>query len=161
MSTVEVRTRDDGAQWRLARFVVVQPVDDAAELDPPVERAMPFDDVEPWPVLDADGLLRFRGRWVAVPPAQVALVRVLLHRFQSTVSDDELLTTFATGSSAGSARKLAGAMHRLRGRVAECGLVLSRVRARGYILDYAHVPVMEPSEDGATPSGSAVNLSVD
>jgi hypothetical protein len=153
-----VGTLTGAERWRLTRVVVLQPVEhgDAATQ----AAAEPGDDVELLPTLDDDGLLRCRGRWVAVPEAQLPLIRLLLDRFQTTVSDSELLEVFGAGPASGAKRRLAGALHRLRARVGECGLTLCRVRARGYILDHA-AAVSEPSEMEKAPSGSAVNLSVD
>jgi hypothetical protein len=151
VSTVELRTQGGPTQWRLARFVVLQSVvDDDASAH--ADLTDPGDDAEAAPTLDGDGLLRFRGRWVAVPEAQLSLVRLLLDRFQTTVSDEELLQAFGCAPGPRAGRRLAGALHRLRARVGECGLTLCRVRTRGYILDYAE-SVSEPSETGFSPSG--------
>jgi hypothetical protein len=158
VSVVELRLAGEQADWRLARFVVMQPVasEDDHQPAPPPE---PHDvDVDAGPMLDPDGLLRFRGNWVAVPDAQVAVVQLLVDRFQHTVPDDDLLAVFACDGHDDATRKLAGALHRLRGRVKECNLALSRVRARGYILDHAHASVRSCSDEGCSPSGSATNL---
>ncbi len=155
---VEVRGNDEEVEWRLARFVTVQPTARAADL-PPLRPPDPAEiDADSRPTLDDDGLLRFRGRWVAVPDAQIPVVRLLVDRFQTTVSDDDLAVAFRGAGDGDVARKLAGALHRLRGRVKECGLALSRVRSRGYILDHAQAGVMSRSDNEVSPSGSAANL---
>jgi hypothetical protein len=165
MSVVESSTLTGtltGAErWRLTRVVVLQSVEHDTPVPAPTEVN---DDAELFPTLDDDGLLRYRGRWVAVPEAQLPLVRLLLDRFQTTVSDAELLEVFPAGPGAGAKRRLAGALHRLRSRVSECGLTLCRVRARGYILDHlaaAGGDVRLPSEEAVAPSGCGANLSVE
>lgn len=159
-SSTLIGTLTGAERWRLTRVVVLQPVDHEDEAAATAATTESGDDVELLPTLDEDGLLRYRGRWVAVPEAQLPLVRLLLDRFQTTVSDAELLETFGAGPGSRAKRRLAGALHRLRARVDECGLTLCRVRARGYILDHA-AAVREPSETERGPSGSAANLSVD
>ena len=83
------------------------------------------------PVLDDDGLLRFRGLWVAVPDAQLSLVDLLVARFQSTVSDAELAGAY--GTTPGS-RSLIGALNRL-GRRFRAAICAPPRATRGYILD--------------------------
>jgi hypothetical protein len=86
------------------------------------------------PLLDDDGLLRFRNRWVAIPDAQLAVVSLLLDRDGCTVPDDELSAAYALHAPEAGPRAYMGAMHRLARRVQGCGLELRRVRGRGYLL---------------------------
>jgi hypothetical protein len=84
------------------------------------------------PSLDDDGVLRVKGRWVALPPVEARLTTALLDRFGAVVSRDAL-------SKAGWPDVL-----RLRRRVEPLQLVIRTVRSRGYVL--------ESAELGATPS---------
>jgi hypothetical protein len=158
MSMLELRRFHNTDSWRLTRIVVLQPIGAALDDAPALPPSPVGTNGEPPPMLDDDGLLRHLGRWVAIPHAQVGLVRLLLDHFQSTVSDDALLEVFPHDDAPDPQRKLAGALHRLRSRVCECGLTLARVRGRGYILDHGHATVIEPSDKATTPSGSAANL---
>jgi DNA-binding winged helix-turn-helix (wHTH) protein len=87
------------------------------------------------PELDADGLLRFGGRWVALSPVQARVVAVLLDRFGDTVTTYDELRAAAWGSSDRSPQALATLVKRLRRRIEPIGLDVLTVRLRGYVLD--------------------------
>jgi len=105
------------------------------------------------PLLDDDGLLRFRNRWVAVPDAQLAVVALLLDRDGCTVPDDELSAAYAPHTPEAGPRAYMGAMHRLARRVKGCGLELRRVRGRGYLL--AAPPTENVQDCAGIPSDMA------
>ncbi len=134
----------------LGRMVTIE------ELDAGVG-AMRFEPVAPahqalqGPVIDEDGLLRFRGRWVAITDSQLPLARLLVDRFEETVMDCDLAAAYASGG-----RVLTGALVRLRHRVSSCELVLYRVRRRGYLLGRSEfAPTECRQKTGAEPSESA------
>jgi hypothetical protein len=143
VSASELRVLRDGADWAGARVLLSPEAEDLCHtLIEPRRRPrshVVIDDVEtarlaapvspPW--LDDDGLLHFRGTWVAVPDSQAALASLLVQRFQTTVRDHELVAVH------GAERLPADALGRLGRRVARCNLALRRVRLRGYILDDA------------------------
>ena len=88
------------------------------------------------PTLDEQGVLRHGGRWVALPPVEARLARVLLDRMDLVVGRDAL-------ARAGWPRGLTGRnaldvhMVRLRRRLAGVGLVIRTLRSRGYLLEAA------------------------
>jgi hypothetical protein len=137
MSSVEARARDEQPEWRLTRFVMLQAVTPPDHHTVVTSTAMPITDDDRAPVLDADGLLRVGRQWIAVPDSQIPVVTLLVERFQCTVSDADLLAAFSSRTGSTSWGALKGGLQRLRPRVDTCGLSLSRVRERGYILDHS------------------------
>lgn len=86
------------------------------------------------PELDPDGLLRFDGRWVSLPPVEARLAAALLARYGAVVSREQLATA---GWPEGAPGRNALDVHvlRLRRRIAPVGLVIKTVRSRGYLLE--------------------------
>ena len=75
----------------------------------------------PPPELDHDGVLRFDGRWVAIPPVEARLVEALVGRIDAVVSRDELARAGWPGGSPGR-NALDVHMLRLRRRIEPLGL---------------------------------------
>jgi DNA-binding response OmpR family regulator len=96
------------------------------------------------PELDDDGVLRFDGRWVSLPPVEARLTGVLIDRFGAVVSRDAMARA---GWPAGAPGRNALDVHvlRLRRRLAPVGLGITTVRSRGYLLENA--------PDAASPTG--------
>jgi DNA-binding response OmpR family regulator len=93
---------------------------------------MPKDDQ---PVLDEAGLLRFAGQWVSIPPMEVRLLSKLIDGLGTVVPRDELAdATWPDGAKGRNALDVH--MLRLRRRVAQVGLAIRTVRARGYLLEF-------------------------
>lgn len=86
------------------------------------------------PDLDDDGVLRFGGGWVPLPPVEARLTRALLERFGAVVSRDAL---GRAGWPEGSPGRNALDVHvlRLRRRLAPLSLAIRTVRSRGYLLE--------------------------
>jgi DNA-binding response OmpR family regulator len=88
------------------------------------------------PGLDADGVLRFRGKWVSLPPLEARMMDLLLSRYGAVVSREALAKAGwpegATGRNALDVHVL-----RLRRRLESVGLVIRTVRSRGYLLETA------------------------
>ena len=86
------------------------------------------------PEIDADGVLRFAHRWVALPPVEARLTNALLERFGAVVSRAALARS---GWPEGAPRRNALDVHvvRLRRRLAPVGLAIRTVRSRGYLLE--------------------------
>lgn len=86
------------------------------------------------PTIDGDGVLRFGGSWVSIPPVEARLVQALLDRFGTVVGRDAL-------TQAGWPEKEPGRnaldVHvlRLRRRIEPVGLAVRTVRSRGYLLE--------------------------
>jgi len=87
------------------------------------------------PVLDEDGLLRFRGRWTHISDRQLPVVALLIRRFGRLVRAEEMIAVYT--AAGGTLRE--GAIHalvkRIRARVGKVGLSLHTVRGRGFVLD--------------------------
>lgn len=86
------------------------------------------------PHVDGDGVLRFGGGWVPLPPVEARLTRALVERCGAVVRRDVLARA---GWPDGSPGRNALDVHvlRLRRRVAPLGLAIRTVRSRGYLLE--------------------------
>lgn len=85
------------------------------------------------PVMDDDGLLRFDGRWIALSPVERTLAVTLMERFGAVVGRD-VLAKRVWPSGAPTRNALDVHMLRLRRRIADLGLEVRTVRARGYLM---------------------------
>ena len=90
------------------------------------------------PELDGDGLLRYRGAWVATSRQEERALRPLLTRWRRTVSPRSLTEAAWSGEVAPTA--LSSLVRRLRRRVEPLGLTIHTIRARGFILEPASTP---------------------
>ena len=88
---------------------------------------------QPAPQVDGDGLLRHRGRWVALSPVESALAVTLVDRFGAVVGRDTLARR-AWPNGVPTRNALDVHMLRLRRRVASLGLEIRTVRSRGYLM---------------------------
>jgi DNA-binding response OmpR family regulator len=86
------------------------------------------------PALDADGVLRVGGLWVALPPVEARLAEALLGRLGAVVSREAL---GRAGWPEGAPGRNALDVHvlRLRRRLEPVGLAIRTVRSRGYLLE--------------------------
>jgi DNA-binding winged helix-turn-helix (wHTH) protein len=86
------------------------------------------------PELDVDGVLRYEGSWVGLPPVEARLMESLIARFGAVVSRDQLARN---GWPEGAPGRNALDVHvlRLRRRIAPLGLAIKTVRSRGYLLE--------------------------
>ena len=89
------------------------------------------------PDLDEHGVLRFRGRWVPLPPVEARLTAALLDRLGAVVSR-EALSRAGWPAGAGGRNALDVHVLRLRRRLDGVGLAIRTVRARGYLLEPAN-----------------------
>ena len=85
------------------------------------------------PELDEFGLLRFRGRWVALSPHQEILLRRLLAAAGQVVSRQELAAALWP-EHPDEDRTLDAHVSRLRKRVRPFGVTIHTIRARGFLL---------------------------
>ena len=88
------------------------------------------------PGLDLHGVLRFGGRWVALPPLEARLTDALVARFGAVASREALVRA---GWPEGAPGRNALDVHvlRLRRRLWPLGLAIRTVRSRGYLLETA------------------------
>ena len=86
------------------------------------------------PRLDRDGLLRFAGGWVSLPPVEARLMGALIERYGAVVSREQLARS---GWPKGAPGRNALDVHvlRLRRRIAPLDLSIKTVRSRGYLLE--------------------------
>jgi len=86
------------------------------------------------PTLDHDGVLRYWGSWVPLPPVEARLTTAMLARFGGVVSRDSLARA---GWPDGAPGRNALDVHvlRLRRRINPLGLAIRTVRSRGYLLE--------------------------
>ena len=88
------------------------------------------------PDLDVDGVLRFDGAWVSLPPVEARLASALIERFGAVVGRDALVRA-GWPSSAPGRNALDVHVLRLRRRLATVHLSIKTVRSRGYLLEAA------------------------
>lgn len=88
------------------------------------------------PLIDGEGLLRFRDGWVPLSPVERDLAAVLTERFGAVVGRD-VLARRAWPGGAPTRNALDVHILRLRRRIAAVGLELRTVRSRGYLLQAA------------------------
>ncbi len=86
------------------------------------------------PYLDAEGLLRVNGQWVALSPVESALAGVLLQNV-GVVARREDLAQEAWPAGAPTRNALDVHMLRLRRRIQPLGLAIKTVRSHGYLLE--------------------------
>jgi two-component system, OmpR family, response regulator len=88
------------------------------------------------PTIDDDGVIRFGGGWVSLPPVEARITRLLLDRYGAVVSRDALARA---GWPDGAPGRNALDVHvlRLRRRLSTVGLAIRTVRSRGYLLEAA------------------------
>lgn len=86
------------------------------------------------PDLDVDGVLRYAGAWVSLPPVEARLTGALVERFGAVVGRDALARA---GWPEGAPGRNALDVHvlRLRRRLATVELSIKTVRSRGYLLE--------------------------
>lgn len=86
------------------------------------------------PGIDPDGVLRYRGRWVSLPPLETRMMEALLTRYGAVVSREQLARA---GWPDGASGRNALDVHvlRLRRRLEPVGLAIRTVRSRGYLLE--------------------------
>jgi DNA-binding response OmpR family regulator len=89
------------------------------------------------PVLDDDGLLRFNGRWVAIPDSQLAPLRLLLDRAGRIVRMAEIEDACERAGTSRKPASIRTMLGRLDRRCSQVGLRIAHVRSRGVVLKAA------------------------
>ena len=119
---------------------VRQPVSEAdirARIDNLASRA--GSEAAPPPVIDADGVMRYRNRWASLPPVETRIATALATRFGSVVRR-EVLTASGWPDDPPSRNALDVHVLRIRRRIEPLELVIRTVRSRGYLLEGATQP---------------------
>ncbi|MGI9622768.1 MAG: winged helix-turn-helix domain-containing protein [Acidimicrobiales bacterium] len=109
-------------------------VDRSARVEALLRRAGAGDQA-PKPYVDDDGLVRVGRAWVAVPPVEANLARLLADRFGAVVGRNELIGA-AWPEGVGERNVLDVRILRLRRRLDQIGLVIRTVRSRGYLMEW-------------------------
>ena len=86
------------------------------------------------PVLDGS-VLRVGQQWVAIPPARVPVVALLLSRRGEVVRPAELTEAVVAGGGSSDATAVRAVLHRLAKALATVDLQLHSVRGRGSLLE--------------------------
>jgi DNA-binding response OmpR family regulator len=89
------------------------------------------------PTVDSDGILRYRGRYLALPPAEAPMARALAASFRHLVHRADLLELVWPDTGAPSRNALDLRVLRLRRRLPALGLVIRTVWGKGYLMDRA------------------------
>lgn len=88
------------------------------------------------PIIDGDGVVRFNGSWVALPPVEARIMGALVERFGVVVQRSQLALAGWPGGAPGR-NALDVHVLRLRRRIGGLGLVITTIRSRGYLLESA------------------------
>jgi DNA-binding winged helix-turn-helix (wHTH) protein len=86
------------------------------------------------PSIDDDGVLRFGGQWVSIPPVEARLIAALIERYGTVVGRDALTRSGWPDKEPGR-NALDVHVLRLRRRIESLGLAVRTVRSRGYLLE--------------------------
>jgi hypothetical protein len=86
------------------------------------------------PTVDADGIVRWRGDWVAAPPIEARLLAALAERSGEAVRREDLIAA-AWPAGVESDRILDGRIKHLRRRLQPLGLAVRTVRRVGFLLE--------------------------
>ena len=102
------------------------------------------------PHLDSDGVLRYGGSWVSIPPIEATLTQALIGRFGAVVGRDAL--SKAAWPDGGPGRNALDVhVLRLRRRIAGLGLSIKTIRSRGYLMEERRGMVPPWPADSSTP----------
>ncbi len=93
----------------------------------------PTDTVEQ-PAIDAFGVLRYAGAWLALTPVQESIMRCLMERPGHAVSAREVAAAAWPGGGP-DLHAINVHLHRLRPRLKDLGLVVHTLRGRGFLLE--------------------------
>lgn len=133
---------------------VRQPISETdirARIDNLVQRAGA--DASTPPVIDGDGVMRYRGLWVSLPPVEARIATALAHRFGSVVRR-EVLTGAGWPDDPPSRNALDVHVLRLRRRLEPIELVIRTVRSRGYLLERSAQPACRLTASAAARMAS-------
>ena len=91
-------------------------------------------DAPPW--VDEHGRLHYRGQLLALSPSEARLAEVLAEHFGDVVSDRALNAITLENGDSGPQPALRVQMSQLRSRIRDSGLLVHRIRRRGYRLEH-------------------------
>lgn len=107
------------------------------------------------PRVDDSGLVWVGAEWVDLPPVQLAVAQLLLARVGRVVPRAQIEAACLGAGASGHPKAVNAVISRVRRRLAELGLSLTNVRARGYLLE-ADLP---PPSDADQASGTGGSMS--
>lgn len=113
-------------------------------------------EVDVFPEIDSDGLLRMSDQWVSLPPIEQRLATALIEKPSAVVSRDALAKAGWPGETA-TRNALDVHMLRLRRRIEPLGLSIRTVRSRGYVLD-VKPPVIGNGASGDAEGGESADV---
>jgi hypothetical protein len=87
------------------------------------------------PRVDESGLVRVGESWVDLPPAQLAVARVLIARLGRVVTAEQIQAAHLNAGGSTHPKAVKAMIGRVKRRLAELDLVLTNVRDRGYLLE--------------------------
>ena len=87
------------------------------------------------PELDHDGVLRFGGGWVSLPPVEARLMSALIERYGAVVSRDAARRARAGPRARRVATRSTCTCCACAGASLRSGLAIKTVRSRGYLLE--------------------------
>ncbi|HEX8779622.1 MAG TPA: winged helix-turn-helix domain-containing protein [Nocardioides sp.] len=88
----------------------------------------------PAPTVDTDGIVRWRGKWVSVPPIEARIMSALIDQCGEVAHRSDLIAA-AWPRGVESDRVLDSRIKLLRRRLAPLGLYVRTVRGLGFLLD--------------------------
>jgi DNA-binding response OmpR family regulator len=92
--------------------------------------------------IDADGLLHRGGRWVALPPGELAALTALMSEPGYMVARTDLAAALGMAAEVDQpTRTLDNVVRRVRKRIAPLGMAVCAVRGAGFLLEIGELPV--------------------
>lgn len=103
------------------------------------------------PRIDESGLVRVGDRWVDLPPAQLAVAKVLIARLGRVVNAEQIQAAHLNAGGSTHPKAVKAMIGRIKRRLAELDLELTNVRDRGYLLEAVR-PDRARYHDGIGPA---------
>jgi hypothetical protein len=92
--------------------------------------------------IDADGLLHRGGRWVALPPGELAALTALMSEPGYMVARTDLAAALGMAAEVDQpTRTLDNVVRRVRKRIAPLGMAVCAVRGAGFLLEIGELPL--------------------
>ena len=89
------------------------------------------------PRVDDSDLVRAGDRWVDLPPAQLAVARILIAQLGRVVTAEQIQAAHSAAGGSIHPKAVKAMLGRVKRRLAELDLTLTNIRDRGYLLEPA------------------------